>query len=98
MNACCSSASTSETAGVALTSLQPGQTAVVCAAAMDDREASLLRAMGLKPNCVVRMCRVGEPCIVEVMYACQKGGQCTCRIGLAKPLAAQVRVGDVRDE
>lgn len=81
--------------GVPLLDMEPGQTATVRGTSMDPAEARLLRAMGLRPNCVVRMCRVGEPCIVEVMFGCAEGGKCSCRIGLSRPLAERVLVGDV---
>jgi hypothetical protein len=63
----------------------------------------MLRAMGLRVNARVRICRLGEPCIVELVGgtsanagatdACPRGSACTCRIGLAKPLARRVMVG-----
>ena len=52
---------------VALAKLKAGQTARVCEACVDPRDAALLRAMGLRPNALIRVCRVGEPCIVEVV-------------------------------
>lgn len=55
----------------------------------------MLRAMGMKPGAMVRVCRAGEPCIVEVL-APRGGGPCGCdcstRIGLAKDLAMRVMV------
>jgi len=65
--------------------------------ALDVRDAALLRAMGLRPNAKVRLCRLGEPCIVEVMTGagdgtCKGPGGCWCRIGLAKPLAGGLEV------
>jgi hypothetical protein len=64
---------------------------------MDPCDAALLRAMGLRPNATVRLCRLGEPCIVEVLNGasedgCRGTGGCWCRIGLAKPLACAVVV------
>lgn len=83
----------------ALTSMLPGQTAVVRETRMDARDAALLRAMGLRPNATVRLCRLGEPCIVEVLTGSNEGGcngpaGCWCRIGLARPLANAVVVED----
>jgi Fe2+ transport system protein FeoA len=85
-------------AEVALTGLKAGQRGVVRRTDMDLRDAALLRAMGLRPNARVRLCRLGEPCIVEIMGArpaesgqCPPEG-CCCRIGLARPLADRVMV------
>lgn len=71
-----------------LTSLKPGQSGVVVDAAMDADDAAQLRAMGLRPNSRVMLCRSGEPCIVRVLGACG----CESRIGLARPLAERVMV------
>ncbi|MCC6675701.1 MAG: ferrous iron transport protein A [Phycisphaerales bacterium] len=73
---------------IALAQLKPGQTARIRHADLEADDAALLRAMGLRPAAFVRMCRAGEPCIVEVY----PGGvtSCACRIGLARPLADRV--------
>lgn len=71
-----------------LTALKPGQSGVVVDAAMDADDAAQLRAMGLRPNARVVLCRSGEPCIVRVLGACG----CESRIGLARPLAERVMV------
>lgn len=71
---------------IPLAEAKPGQVGTVAATCRDPGDAALLRAMGLKPNCRIRVCRLGEPCIVEVLGC---GGSC-CRIGLARPLARQV--------
>lgn len=76
-----------------LSTLARGQVAVVAAVDAQPEDAAYLRAMGLRPAAFVRVCRAGEPCVVEVM-----GGTptCTChcrsRIGLARPLAERVLV------
>jgi hypothetical protein len=83
---------------MALTGLLPGQTAVVRATDLEAGDADLLRAMGLRLSARVRLCRLGEPCIVEVMgggESCDRKGGCVCRIGLARPLAEKVLVGSV---
>lgn len=62
---------------------------------MDPADAALLRAMGLRPNALIRVRRAGEPCIVEVVPCGGEGGaECHCagRIGLAKLLASRVLV------
>lgn len=75
---------------VSLCQLKPGQVAVVAEARVEARDAGLLTAMGLCENATIRVCRVGEPCIVTVISACDGGG-CN-RIGLAGPLARQIFV------
>ncbi len=61
-----------------------GQTGRIdCTQAHPD-ECSMLRAMGLRPDASVQMCRLGEPCIVSLSGA--------CRIGLAKDIASRVMV------
>ena len=57
--------------------------------AMDDHEdAQVLRAMGLRPNAELMVCRLGEPCIVALANQCGLG----CRIGLSRRLAECVMV------
>lgn len=77
-----------------LTALKPGQSGVVVDAAMDADDAAQLRAMGLRPNARVVLCRSGEPCIVRVLGACG----CESRIGLARPLAERVMVNPAAPE
>lgn len=78
---------------VALSTLLPGQQAFVQGAALDSTDAAYLRAMGIRPQALVRMCRTGEPCIVEVRSGgVQSCGSCCCRIGLSRDLADKVLV------
>jgi Fe2+ transport system protein FeoA len=84
--------------GVAMTTLQAGQMATVFQTSLDPGDAALLRAMGLRPSARIRICRLGEPCIVEVLSgtdSCGRPGGCACRIGLARPLAERVMVGQI---
>jgi hypothetical protein len=59
---------------------------------MDDRDGAVLRAMGLRPAAHVRVCRVGEPTIVEVVGGPDKACRYGCRIGLCRDLASKVMV------
>lgn len=94
--ACCApvACSASERLGTTrLTDLRAGQVATICECALEPRDASVLRAMGLKHSARVRVCRVGEPFVVEVLFnGCR--GSCSSRIGLARPLAGRVMVSD----
>ncbi len=76
--------------GRRLSDLRPGDLASVCETCLDADDASLLRAMGLRPNATLRVCRLGDPCIIEVHTAA--GGGCACRIGMARELASRVMV------
>lgn len=86
---------TSAAKPISLHSLAPGRVARVCENCLSDQDVVMLRAMGMKPGAMVRVCRAGEPCIVEVL-APRGGGPCGCdcstRIGLAKDLAMRVMV------
>jgi hypothetical protein len=91
-------ASTPPLDAVALTALRPGQIAYVRHTNLEAGDAELLRAMGLRMSARIRLCRLGEPCIVEVFSggeSCNRKGGCVCRIGLARPLADQVLVETV---
>ncbi|MBX3409780.1 MAG: ferrous iron transport protein A [Phycisphaeraceae bacterium] len=74
---------------MALTAMRAGQVGVVCETCLDPRDAAMLRAMGLRPRAQVRVCRLGQPCIIEVV----SGGRGCCRIGLAWDLASRVMIG-----
>jgi Fe2+ transport system protein FeoA len=79
---------------VSLATMKPGQRGIVRSADLGEDDAQLLRAMGLRPAAEVRLCKLGEPCIVEVMggTSATAGCVCSCRIGLARPLAERVQV------
>ena len=87
-------ASASPAAPTPLTHLRAGQTAVIAEARLDVDDAALLRAMGLSGNMRIRVCRIGEPCIVAVGNIAGKHCCCHghCRIGLARSLADRVFV------
>jgi Fe2+ transport system protein FeoA len=73
---------------VLLTELRPGEHGVVERHTLASDDAALLSAMGLCCNARVRLCRVGQPCIVAVISG--RGGE--CRIGLARSLAERLHV------
>ena len=85
----------------ALTAMRPGEMGVICGSRLSADDAALLRAMGLCDRATVRVCRLGEPCVVAVGgvqgvgtggggEGCTCGG--SCRIGLARPLAERIFV------
>ncbi|MCA9282473.1 MAG: ferrous iron transport protein A [Phycisphaeraceae bacterium] len=69
-----------------LTRMRVGDTGRVCGGRLEEEDREMLRALGLRPDARVRLTRVGEPCIVQVLG---RHG-CSCRIGLARPLAERV--------
>lgn len=80
---------------VPLCSLAVGDVAVIVDKHLADDDRALLRAMGLERSATLRVCRVGEPCIVAVTTAGAQGGRLDagcCRIGLARPLAERIIV------
>lgn len=72
----------------ALAELGQGECAVVMAGALAESDGALLRAMGLRAEARVRVCRRGSPCIVEIDGV----GGAGRRVGLAKSIALRVVV------
>jgi Fe2+ transport system protein FeoA len=68
---------------VRLCDLEEGCAARFHEASLDSEARDLLRALGLTPSSVVRLCKRGEPCIVQVRAT---------RIGLSKLVAGQIYV------
>lgn len=68
---------------VRLSDLEAGQTARLHCAALSAQDCALLRAIGLTDRCVLRICKVGEPCIVQVRAT---------RIGLSRIVADGIMV------
>lgn len=78
---------------VQLTELRAGDVGVVAESVLEEADAAFLRAMGLHNEAKVRVCRVGEPCIVAVgSFGSDCGCGSVCRIGLARPLAQKIYV------
>ena len=63
---------------VRLSQLAAGQTARLHDAQLTPQDCALLRALGLTDRCVLRVCKIGEPCIVQVRAT---------RIGLSRAVA-----------
>lgn len=68
---------------VRLCDLEEGCAARFHEASLDAEARDLLRALGLTASSVVRLCKRGEPCIVQVRAT---------RIGLSKFVAGQIYV------
>ncbi|MHC4976106.1 MAG: FeoA family protein [Planctomycetota bacterium] len=73
---------------ISLAQLKPGTSATICASDLHGEDASMVRAMGIRPSAMVRVCRNGRTCIVDVCDDCGSG----CRIGLCHKLAQHVMV------
>ena len=63
---------------IRLSQLAPGRRARLHAAELTPQDCALLRALGLTDRCSLRICKIGEPCIVEVR---------STRIGLSRSVA-----------
>ena len=68
---------------VPLSRIAPGEMARFHAAELAPQDCALLRALGLTDQCVMRICKVGEPCIVQVR---------STRIGLSRSVADGILV------
>jgi len=68
---------------VRLSSLRPGTFARFDEARLDAAACSLLRALGITKSCMLRLCKTGDPCIVQVR---------STRIGLSKAVAGDIYV------
>jgi Fe2+ transport system protein FeoA len=68
---------------VRLCDLEEGCEARFHEASLDTESRELLRALGLTASSMIRLCKRGEPCIVQVRAT---------RIGLSKLVAGQIYV------
>jgi Fe2+ transport system protein FeoA len=68
---------------VALSALQTGRTGRLHEARLDDQSVGLLRALGFSGAEEFRLCKAGEPCILQV------GGT---RIGVSRTVASRIFV------
>ena len=68
---------------VALSSLPTGAAGLIHAQQLDDESAGLLRALGLAVSRRFKLCKTGEPCIVQVGAT---------RIGVSRDVAARILV------
>jgi len=73
---------------IPLTQLRDGDRAKVTARDMCCEDCEYLNAMGLTDRCELRVCRVGEPCIVQIANT---------RLGLASSIAERILVSRVDD-
>ena len=63
---------------IPLSQLRAGATARLHSADLAKDDCALLKALGMTDRCLLRVCKAGEPCIVEVKAT---------RIGLSRTLA-----------
>ena len=68
---------------IRLSSPEPGRVARLHTAELPPQDCALLRALGMTDRCMLRICKVGEPCIVEVQ---------STRIGLSRSVADGILV------
>lgn len=77
-------------ASTPLSACRPGDIGRVTQISLPASDASMLRAMGLRVGAMVRISRVGEPSVVEVISGHECRCHCRCRIGVARTLAAAI--------
>ena len=68
---------------IRLSDLRSGQSARLHTATLAANDCALLKALGLTDHCMLRICKVGEPCIVQVH---------STRIGLSRSVAEGILV------
>jgi Fe2+ transport system protein FeoA len=68
---------------VSLCDLAVGEVARFAETRLDPESSHLLRALGLTKSSMVRLCKAGEPCIVQVR---------STRIGLSRAVAGRIFV------
>ena len=81
-DATASESTTTGPAAVPLLELTPGTTAVV-REVLDDHSHAVLRSLGLTDGSRLRVCRLGDPCIIQVR---------STRIGLSRTVAQSIYV------
>jgi Fe2+ transport system protein FeoA len=90
---CSASVDRADTRVVPLTQLPKGARGRLATCDLPDGDACCLRAMGLRPESILKLCRGGHTCIVEVCDAhAGVGGH---RIGLTRDIAKRVQVHPV---
>ena len=78
----------SERPQISLAQMARGARGTVCSILLEEADAQRLSPMGLRERASIRVCRAGEPCIVEVGCA---PGMCR-RIGVSRHVAQRVMV------
>lgn len=81
----------SDSAGILMLSgARAGGVYLVERVELEAADAATLRAMGMKAGAMIRVCRVGEPTIAEVISGHTCRCQCRCRIGIARDIARHI--------
>ena len=75
-----------DSGSICLSTLPAGSRATLTSGELPDEDRRLLTAMGLSERSPMRVCRQGEPCIVEVHNT---------RVGLARSIAERLLVTPV---
>ena len=68
---------------VPLSDLAAGRIVRLHNADLSPQDCALLRALGMTDHCMLRICKVGEPCIVQIQ---------STRIGLSRAVADGIMV------
>jgi len=51
---------------IPLCAMNPGECGRIVSSRLGENDGELLRAMGMSEHCRLRVCRSGEPCIVQI--------------------------------
>ena len=73
---------------VPLNCLKRGDEGVICETCLDASDAAYVRALGVRPNRCVRVCRASGSCVIEV----GSGNGSWARVALSRTLASGIRV------
>ncbi|HNU83511.1 MAG: ferrous iron transport protein A [Acidobacteria bacterium] len=76
-------------AGIRLVQLGRGDRGRMAAAELERDECQLLHALGLTDRCLLKVCKQGDPCIVQVRAT---------RIGISQRLAERILVVPAESE
>ncbi|MGE5232559.1 MAG: FeoA family protein [Acidobacteriota bacterium] len=68
---------------IRLVQLGAGESARLQTTDLEQEDCELLRALGMTDSCILRVCKAGDPCIVQVR---------STRIGLSHRLAEHILV------
>ena len=73
---------------VPLNCLKRGDEGVICESCLDASDDAYVRALGVRPNRCIRVCRAAGACVIEV----GSGNGSWSRVALSRTLASGIRV------
>ncbi len=73
---------------VPLNCMKRGDEGVICETCLDDSDDAFVKALGVRPNRCIRVCRASGSCVIEV----GSGRGTWSRVALSRTLASGIRV------